>query len=101
MELETDTAGRRYAERRATAAAQRDNLIALINTWNEATSPSTPRTEDEHAIQRVRARCALLAIKRNYREGVDYRELSTGALWPMEVVAAVERSGYFGTERAA
>ena len=66
-------------------ADRRDNLIALINTWNEATSPSVPRTDDEHAIERARARCAMSAIKRNYREGADYKELSNGALWPMEV----------------
>ena len=30
------------------------NLIALINTYNEASSPSVPRTDEEHAIERAR-----------------------------------------------
>ena len=34
-------------------ADRRDNLIALINTWNEATSPYTLRSDKEHAIERV------------------------------------------------
>lgn len=63
---------------------RRDNLIALINTWNEATSPYTLRSDKEHAIEKARATCAMSSIRRNYREGVDYKELSNGALWPME-----------------
>ena len=66
---------------------RRDNLIALINTWNECTSPSTPRTEEEHEVCRFRAKVALGSIKRNFVEGVDYRELSNGALWPISEVA--------------
>ena len=65
-------------------ADRRDNLIALINTWNEATSPYTLRSDKEHAIERARAKCAMGSIKRNYTLGVDYKELSSGALWPME-----------------
>lgn len=63
---------------------RRNNLIALINTWNEATNPSVPRTDAEHEVERKRARIALGSIKRNYRLGVDYKELSNGALWPLD-----------------
>ena len=62
---------------------RRDNLIALINTYNEASSPSVPRTDEEHAIERARARCALSSIRRNYSDRIDYKELSNGALWPV------------------
>ena len=67
------------------ALKRRDNLIALINTWNEATSPYALRSDKEHAIERARAKCAMGSIKRNYVLGVDYKELSNGSLWPMEV----------------
>lgn len=62
---------------------RRDSLIALINTYNESTSPSTPRTDQEHEAERKRARMALGSIRRSYVEGVDYREMSNGALWPV------------------
>jgi hypothetical protein len=74
-ELET---ARHWAER----AERRDNLVALINTYNESSSPSVARTDAEHKIERDRARIALSSIRRNYIEGTDYRELSNGALWP-------------------
>ena len=61
---------------------RRDNLVALINTYNEASSPYVARTDAEHAIERQRAKIALASIRRNYEPGVDYRELSNGALWP-------------------
>ena len=64
----------------------RDNLIALINTYNESSSPSVPRTDEEHKIESDRARIALRSIKRNYILGVDYKEFSNGALWPMRRV---------------
>jgi hypothetical protein len=70
-------------EQRMEQAERRDNLIALINTYNESSSPSVPRTDAEHAIERDRARIALRSIKRNYIEGTDYKELSNGALWPV------------------
>jgi hypothetical protein len=60
-----------------------DNLIALINTYNEASSPSVPRTDAEHKIERERAKIALGSIRRSYTEGIDYKELSNGALWPI------------------
>lgn len=66
-----------------TEMSDRDNLIALINTYNDSSSPSVPRTDEEHAIERQRAKIALGSIKRNYIAGVDYRELSNGALWPV------------------
>jgi len=69
-------AARAYLERR-------DNLVALINTYNEASSPSVPRTDEEHAIERERAKVALGSIRRNYVLNVDYKELSNGALWPV------------------
>lgn len=59
------------------------NLVALINTYNEASSPSVPRTDSEHAECAQRARVALGPIRRNYLQGVDYKELSNGALWPI------------------
>lgn len=62
---------------------RRDNLIALINTYNESSSPSVARTDEEHKIERDRAKIALGSIRRNYVEGTDYRELSNGALWPI------------------
>lgn len=62
---------------------RRNELIALINTYNESSSPSIPRTDEEHAIERDRARIALRSIRRNFIAGVDYRELSNGALWPI------------------
>jgi hypothetical protein len=64
-----------------------DNLIVLINTYNESSSPSVPRTDDEHSIERSRAKIALGSIRRNYTEGVDYKELSNGALWPVSAPA--------------
>ena len=69
------------------ALERRDNLIALINTYNESSSPSVPRTDEEHAIERSRAKIALGSIRRNYTEGVDYKELSNGALWPIFALA--------------
>ncbi len=67
-----------------TLADRRDNLVALINTYNDSSSPSVARTDDEHAVERLRARTALNSIKRSYIEGRDYRELSSGALWPVD-----------------
>lgn len=65
---------------------RRDNLVALINTYNESSSPSAPRTDAEHEMERKRARIALGSIRRNYTEGSDYKELSNGALWPTSEV---------------
>ena len=65
---------------------RRDNLIALINTWNEASAPYVFRSDEEHAIENARAKTAMASIRRNYREGVDYNELSNGALWPVREV---------------
>lgn len=65
---------------------RRDNLIALINTYNESSSPSVARTDSEHAVERQRAKIALGSIRRNYVEGSDYKELSNGALWPISEV---------------
>lgn len=62
---------------------ERDNLIDLINTYNEASSPSVPRTEEEHVECNLRAKIARGSIRRNFIEGVDYKELSNGALWPI------------------
>ena len=59
------------------------DLIELINIYNEASSPSVPRTDEEHAIERQRAKIALGSIRRNFVVGVDYKELSNGALWPI------------------
>ncbi len=74
------------AEQMSEAIERRENLVALINTYNESSSPSVPRTDEEHAIERQRAKIALGSIRRSYTLGVDYREFSNGALWPMEVV---------------
>ncbi len=62
---------------------KRNSLIDLINTYNEASAPYVMRTDEEHAVSRQRAKIALGSIKRNFIAGVDYRELSTGALWPI------------------
>ena len=62
-------------------------IIPLINTYNESSSPSVPRTDAEHTAERQRARIALASIRRNYVEGRDYRELSNGALWPVSEVS--------------
>jgi hypothetical protein len=62
-------------------AKRKGDLVALINTYNEASSPSVPRTDEEHEVEKKRAKIALGSIRRNYREGTDYRELSNGALW--------------------
>lgn len=67
---------------------RRDNLVSLINTYNEASDPGEPRTVAEHKIQRDRARIALASIKRNYIENQDYKELSNGALWPLRGMLA-------------
>ncbi len=63
---------------------RRDSLVSLINTYNEASNPSVPRTDEDHKIQRDRAKIALCSIHRNFIEGSDYKELSNGALWPLE-----------------
>ena len=73
--------GRWLAE--SEAIERRNNLIALINTWNEASAPYVFRSDEEHAIENARAKTAMASIRRNYREGVDYNELSNGALWPV------------------
>lgn len=65
------------------ALQRRADLIALINTYNEASNPSVPRTDSEHKEQNQRARIALGSIRRNFIAGTDYKELSNGALWPM------------------
>ncbi len=65
---------------------RRDDLVVLINTYNESSSPSVPRTDEEHAIERSRAKIALGSIRRNFTEGSDYKELSNGALWPIAEV---------------
>lgn len=58
-------------------------MVSLLSDWNELTSPSTPRTEMEHQACREAARDVLATIKRRFIEGVDYKELSNGALWPI------------------
>ncbi len=73
----------------AASIARRDNLVALINTYNESSSPSVPRTDAEHDIERDRAKIALGSIRRNYTEGTDYKELSNGALWPVAATSEV------------
>lgn len=72
------TEGQHNARRNA-----KPNLIELINTFNDASDPGAYRTDEEHAIERERARDALRAIRQHYIEGVDYKELSNGALWPI------------------
>lgn len=62
---------------------RRLNLAELVATYNEATNPAALRTDEEHRVERMRARTALGSIRRSYVEGVDYRELSNGALWAM------------------
>lgn len=58
-------------------------IVALIDECNAATNPSVPRTDAEHEECRERARKAMNAIRSNFREGRDYRELSNGMLWPL------------------
>lgn len=57
-----------------------ENLYALVNTWNDATCPWIARTDEEHAIERARAKTAMQSLRRNYIEGVDYREFESGRL---------------------
>lgn len=59
---------------------RRENLSALIGAYNEASNPAALRTDEEHAIQRERAKIALRSIRRCYIEGIDYHEMSNGAL---------------------
>lgn len=81
--MTTTTNDELYRELQPIMGEYWDNLVALINTYNESRSPSVPRTDEEHKIEADRARTALWSIRRNYREGVDYKELSNGALWPI------------------
>lgn len=66
------------------AGNPRPDLIELINTYNEATDPGAYRSDEEHEVERTRARAALSAIRQYYMYGVDYKELSNGALWPIQ-----------------
>jgi hypothetical protein len=56
---------------------RRDNLIALINTWNEATSPSTPRTSEDHEVPGGRRR----GIRRNDMENTSQIIEQAEAIW--------------------
>jgi hypothetical protein len=59
------------------------SLANLCSAFNCATSPSLPMLDTEHARARQMARAIRRRMERlGYREGRDYRELSTGALWP-------------------
>lgn len=65
---------------------RRNNLVELINTYNESSAPYVMRTDEEHKIEAQRAKIALGSIRRNFVYGVDYKELSNGALRPMSEV---------------
>lgn len=59
-------------------------LRNLICRWNDLTNPATFHSQSEHESSARHAKTIKLQIQRNYREGIDYRELSNGMLWPIE-----------------
>lgn len=71
------------AHNRGRRANEKPGLVELINAYNDATDPAAYRSDEEHQIERERARAALGALRRHYVEGVDYKELSNGSLWPI------------------
>jgi hypothetical protein len=64
--------------------SRKNTLISLINTYNEASCPYVLRSDEEHKTENARAKEALSRIRRSYVYGVDYKELSNGAMWPLQ-----------------
>jgi hypothetical protein len=57
----------------------------LCSAWNYATSPSRPMTDREHLKARQYAKAIKNRMTRHgYSLGVHYKELSNGALWPIQ-----------------
>lgn len=62
---------------------RRREVQLLCYGYNDATSPSVFRTEDEHERCRQRAREIRLALRSKFREGADYRETESGRFLPV------------------
>jgi len=59
------------------------SVSILCAAWNHATSPSRAMTDREHKRASAHARAIRGHLARiGYQLGRDYRELSSGALWP-------------------
>lgn len=60
-------------------------VYGLCAAWNHATNPARPMTDAEHRRSNVYARAIKARMARmGYRYGTHYREMSNGALWPLQ-----------------
>jgi len=59
------------------------DVSTLCHIYNESTCPWKLRSDHEHRRHCQRARIALKFLRRQFRENRDYKELSSGALWPI------------------
>lgn len=63
----------------------RNRLLSLLNTYNEATAPYKPLTDRQHENNARIARTAESELKRlGFVYGIHWRELSTGFRIPIE-----------------
>ena len=68
-----------------TAIQDQYDLGSLCAIWNEVTNPAIARTDAEHARMNRYARAIRVRMSElGFRYGVHFKELSNGALWPIE-----------------
>jgi hypothetical protein len=59
-------------------------ILGLCAAYNHATRPSLLMTEAEHTRADQYARAVKNRLARlGFAEGLDWREMSTGSLWPI------------------
>ena len=59
-------------------------VYGLCSAWNHATNPALPMTDHEHMRSNQYARAIRhRMLKLGFSHGRHFRELSTGALWPI------------------
>lgn len=60
-------------------------LATLLTLWNNATSSTAMRTDEQHEASRKKARRLMTEIRARFTEGVHYRESDyTGRLLQIE-----------------
>lgn len=57
-------------------------IIRACNLYNKLTNPSALLTDFEHRIARKAAKNVRSYMRRHFRESVDFKEWSNGALFP-------------------
>jgi hypothetical protein len=77
---------RAYAQYRSDGTLWRagKSILGLCAAWNHATDPARLMTDSEHQRSNIYARAIKGRMTRlGYRYGSDYKELSSGMLWPL------------------